>query len=135
MAGFVFNAGANGLLAGTIVHASDTIKARLVLTSDSLDKDSTTMTGLGVTGNDVTLASKTGPTIDNTNDRNVYSCGNITFPSQPAGAEVDKIIIFKFVSNDAGSTPIATMDITAVTPNNGDILVTIPSTGSFYLQN
>ena len=131
---FIYNKGANGLLDGTIVFSSATIKARLFLTSATGDKDSTFMTALGVTGNDVVLTSKTGPTIDNATDRNIYSCANITFPTQVAGGEVDSIIIFKFVSVDGDSIPIALVPITAVTPNGGDIVVTIPAGGLFYLQ-
>lgn len=133
MAGFVFNEGAESLLDGTINWSIDTIRARLVLTSETLDKDSTAMTGIGVTGNDVTLASKTR-TKDTTNDRIVYDCADFTFPSQTAGAECDQVVIFKFVTNDAGSTPIAVMDITPVTPNGGDVNVTVSANGLFYTQ-
>ena len=65
------------------------------------------MTGLGLSATDTTLASKTGPTEDTANDRVDYTCGNISFVAVAAGAEVDKIVVFKFVTNDAGSTPIA----------------------------
>lgn len=135
MAGQVYVLGANGLLAGTIDFGSDTIKARLFLTSATPNVDSTSMTGLGVTGNDVVLTSKTGPTLDYANDRNVYSCATITFPSQVAGGEVDTIVVFKYVTNDADSIPLAYLPITAVTPNGGDLVITIPSDGLFYLQS
>jgi hypothetical protein len=120
---FMFNAGAQGLLAGTINWGSDTIRARLVESSASLDEDATAMTGIGVTGNDQTLGTKTGPTKDDTNDRSTYGAANPTFASQPLGDPVDRLVVFKFSTDDAGSVPIACVDITEVTPNGGDISV------------
>jgi hypothetical protein len=133
--GMVFNRGALGLLDGSIVWSSATIKARLSLTSESsISKDATVMTGLGLAATDVTLASKTGPTEDQSADRIKYSNGNFTFSAVAAGAQVDKFILFKFVTNDAASIPIATVNITAITPNGGDINVTVDAAGLFYLQ-
>lgn len=134
MASFVFNRGALGLLAGTIVHASDTIKARLVLTSETLNRDSTVMTGIGLSATDVTISGKTGPVEDTANDRIEFDCGDITFTAVAVGAEVNRIVFYKFVTNDADSIPIAVNDITAVTPNGGDIIVSISADGTFYTQ-
>lgn len=131
--GFVYNEGAESLLDGTINWGSDTIKARLFLTSATGDKDSTVMTGLGVTGNDQTLASKTR-TKDTTNDRIVYDAADLTFAAQASGAEVDSMLLFKFVTNDADSVPIALIDITPVTPNGGDIVITVSADGLFRTQ-
>jgi len=41
-------------------------------------------------------------------------------------------VIFKFVTNDAGSTPIAVLDITEKTPSGADVVVTLPSGAAFY---
>ena len=93
------------------------------------------MTGFGLSATDTTLASKTGPVEDTANDRVDYSCGNISFVAVAAGAEVDKIIVFKFVTNDAGSTPIALVNLSpARTPNGGDLNLTLSADGLFYLQ-
>lgn len=134
--GFVFNGGSLGLQDGTIDWAVDTIRVRLSATTENaLVKTSTTMTGLGTTGNDVTLASKTGPTKDDTAHRVKYSCGNITFPSVATATERDKFIVFKFVTDDAGSRPIAVVDMSPPrTPNGGDINITISADGLFYTQ-
>jgi hypothetical protein len=135
--GQVQNRGARDLQNNTIVWASDTIKARLSRTSESINKDTTVMTGLGFSGppTDVTLASKTF-TEDTTNDRIVYGAANFTFSGVAAGAEIDKIIIFKFVTNDAGSTPIAVVTLaTPITPGSTiDIVVTVSASGLFYTQ-
>jgi hypothetical protein len=131
----IFNRGALGLTNGTISWSSDD-KARLSLTSESsINKDATSMTGLGLSATDTTLASKTGPTEDTANDRVDYTCGNISFVAVAEGAEVDEIVVFKFVTNDAGSTPIALVNLSpARTPNGGDINLTVSADGLFYLQ-
>ncbi len=137
MTPFVFNRGALGLQDGTINWGSNTIRARLSRTSESsISKDATSMSGIGDAGagGDQTLASKTGPTEDQTNDRVKYSNGAITFAAV-TGAEVDKVVFFKFVTDDNGSTPIVVMNISpAITPNGGNIVVTPSADGIFYSQ-
>lgn len=134
MAGFIFNRGSLGLQNGTINWASDTIKARLVLTSETLSKDSTTMTGIGDALTDVTLSGKTGPTEDTANDRVGYDADDPTFSAVAAAVAMDQIVIFKFVTDDAGSTPIAALDITEKTPNGADVVVTLASGAAFFTQ-
>jgi len=131
---YMFNAAVNGMLGGTINWGTDVFKARPVLSADTPDRDAAVMTGLGVTGVDVTLTGKTGPVKDNATDRNVFSAANFTFPLVPAGAALNKFIVFKFVTNDAASIPIAVCDMDAVTPSGIDIAVTVPASGIFYSQ-
>lgn len=135
MASFVTNEGANGLESGgTIAWATDTIKARLVATSATLNKDDTTMTPYTAIGTDQTLASKT-KTKDTTNDRIVYTAAMLTWAAVAGGSTVGYIAIFKFVTNDAGSTPIAIIDCTDVATNGGDLTLTGDATnGFFYTQ-
>lgn len=135
MASFVTNAGADGLTtAGTITWASDTIKARLVASSATLNKDDTTMTPYTVIGTDQTLGSKT-KTKDTTNDRIVFSAAALTWTAVAGGSTVGYVAIFKFVTNDAGSTPIAIIDVTDVPTNGSDLTLTADVTnGFFYLQ-
>jgi hypothetical protein len=134
--GMIFNHGALGLTDGSIDWGSDTIRARLSRTSENaIDQDATVMTSIGLSATDVALGSKTGPSKDNTTDRIEYACGNISFTAVAAGAEVDKIVVFKFVTNDGDSIPIAVVDLNpARTPNGGDINLTIHADGLFYLQ-
>jgi hypothetical protein len=131
---YTFNAGINGLLGGTINWATDVIKVRPVLSSDTPDRDLAVMTGLGVTGVDVTLTGKTGPVKDNATDRNVFSAANFTFPLVPAGGACNKFCVFKFVTNDAASIPLSICDMDAVTPSGIDIAVTVPAAGLIYSQ-
>ena len=132
--GFIFNRGALGLLDGSIDWASDTIKARLINTSETLSKDATSMTGIGDALTDVVLGSKTGPTEDQANDRVGYDAGDPTFTAVANTNPMDQIVIFKFVTNDAGSIPIACLDITEKTPNGADVIVTLPAGAAFYTQ-
>lgn len=137
MASFVTNRGARDLSVGTsgtqITWASDTIKARLVASSFTPDKDNTSMTGYTAIGTDQTLGSKTF-TEDTTNDRIVYDGADPTWSAVAGGSTVGWVVIFKFVTNDAGSTPIAVLDITDTPTNGGDITITFAATGIFYLQ-
>lgn len=135
MADFITNQGANNLLgaATAIVWASDTIKARLVASSATLNKDDTSMTPYTAIGTDQTLGSKT-QTKDTANDRIVYDAADPTWTAVAGGSTVGWICIFKFVSNDAGSTPIAILDITDIITNGQDIIITFNASGIFYLQ-
>ena len=130
--GQVFNRGALGIQNGSISFTGDTIKARLSRTSESLSKDATSMTGLGVAATDVVVTDQQ-ITEDQANDRIVFDHADPVFASV-TGAEVDKYILYKFVTNDAGSTPIASVSIAAITPFGGDITAVVASTGAFYLQ-
>jgi hypothetical protein len=134
MASFMFNEGANGLLSGgTINWATDTIKARLVASSATVNKDDTTMTPHTAIGTDQTLASKT-KTKDVTNDRIVFDAADPVWTAVAGGSTVGTVTIFKFVTNDAGSTPIASLDITDTATNGGDITIQFDALGAFYLQ-
>lgn len=75
MAYFVYNEGAESLLDGSINWTSDTIKARLIASSATPNKDDTTLaSGYTAIGTDYTLANKTR-TKDDTNDRIVIGGG------------------------------------------------------------
>jgi hypothetical protein len=137
MASFVTNRGARDLSVETsgtqIDWSADTIKARLVASSVTPTKDDTSMTGLTAIGTDQTLGSKTF-TEDTTNDRIVYDAADPTWTAVAGGSTVGWVVIFKFVTNDAGSTPIAVIDVTDTATNGGDITVQFSSSGIFYLQ-
>jgi hypothetical protein len=138
MASFVTNRGARDLTVGTtgvstIDWNTDTIKARLVASSFTPTKDDTSMTGYTAIGTDQTLTTPTF-TENTTDDRIVYDADNATWTAVAGGSTVGWIAIFKFVTNDAGSTPIAIIDVTDTATNGGDISVTFDAAGIFYLQ-
>jgi hypothetical protein len=134
MASFITNEGSNGLLSGGgITWSSDTIKARLVASSVTPNKDDTVMTGYTAIGTDQTLGTKT-KTKDTTNDLVKFSAAAITWSAVAGGSTVGYIVIYKFVTNDGDSIPIAVIDVTDTATNGGDLTYTPGSNGLFYLQ-
>lgn len=136
MASFVTNEGADKLLgtATAINWSSDTIKARLVASSYTPNKDDTVMTGVTAIGTDQTLSNKT-KTKDTTNDRIVYTnTVAITWTAVAAGSTIGTIAIYKFVTNDADSIPICYIDVTDTPTNGSNIVLTPHADGLFYLQ-
>jgi len=139
MAGFVFNIGAEQIVLGTTVWGTSTIKARLVLTaSGAPDVDADVMTGIGSSQATATVAITDDQTAVKSDARDrieFTTTGNVTFPSAAlAIGACNRMVFYRFVTNDADSIPIACVEITEVTPNGGDITVTQPSNGWFYLD-
>jgi hypothetical protein len=133
VASFVYNEGASLLTAGTINWASDTIKARLVASSFTPDRDNTVMTGHTGIGTDQTLGTKT-KTKDTTNDRIVYDAADPTWTAVAGGSTVGSVDIYKFGTNDADSVPICNIDVTDLPTNGSDIVLPLAAAGIFYLQ-
>jgi len=135
MASFVYNEGSNGLTSGgTITYSSDTIKARLVASSVTPNKDDTSMTGYTAIGTDQTLGTKS-KSKDTTNDRVVFTAATLTWTAVAGGSTVGFVVIYKFVTNDAGSTPIACIDVNDTATNGGDLTLAPDATnGFFYTQ-
>lgn len=138
MASFVTNRGARDLSASTsgtqINWGSDTIKVRLVASSVTPNKDDTSMTGYTAIGTDITCSNKTF-TEDTANDRIVYdNTVDPTWSAVAGGSTVGWVVVYKFVTNDAGSTPICVIDVADTATNGGDITVTYSANGIFYLQ-
>jgi hypothetical protein len=92
------------------------------------------MTGLTAIGTDQTLGSKTGPTTDGTNHRSVYDAADSTWPSVAVGSTIGWVGIYKFVTNDADSIPIAIIDVTDLPTTGGNIIGPWNVAGVFYLQ-
>ncbi len=138
MAGFVFNGGALRLLSGITDWDVDTIYARLVPTAAAaLDIDADSMTGIGSAEASATavVANPVGPVPDTVNDHVAFTSDNQVFPAAAVAiGECNRIVFFHFGTNDADSAPIAYCDITPVTPNGGDLTVTMDALGWFYAQ-
>ena len=134
MADFVYNDAALKLQNGSINWGSDTIKARLVASSVTPDKDDTVMTGYTAIGTDQTLGSKTGPTKDTANDRITYDAADPSWTAVASGSTVGFCVIYKFVTNDGDSIPIACLDLTDTPTNGGNMSVTLNAIGAFYTQ-
>jgi hypothetical protein len=131
MASFAFNAGMDGIAAGTIVWGTDTIKARLVKSTATVDKDDTSLTPhTKITGTtDQTIGSK-NRTKDTTNDRILFRGGNPTFSAVASGETVMGVTVFKDLGSDAANIPIFYHDVTDTPTNGGDITIDWPTVGS-----
>lgn len=133
MSSFVTNRGSLDVQNGTIAFLADTIKARLVPSSVTPDKDNTVMTGLTAIGTDQTLGSKTR-TEDTTNDRIVYDAADPTWTAVASGSTIGWVVVYKFVTNDADSVPLFVIDLTDTPTNGGDITVQFSASGIGYTQ-
>lgn len=121
---------------GGVTWGSATVKARLVISSVTPARTDTSMTGYtAATGStDQTLGSKT-VTKDTTNHRIVFDAADSTFTAVASGSTVGYFVVYKFVTNDAGSTPLFLVDITDTPTNGSDFVITWPATGIGYIQN
>jgi len=137
MASFTFNDAADKLTAadaGDIDWVNDTIKARLVASSVTPNKDDTSMTGYTAIGTDQTVGTKS-KNKDTTNDRIQYRAAASTWSAVAAGSTVGWVVYYRFVTNDADSTPIFAVDITDTPTNGGDLTYTPDATnGVGYTQ-
>lgn len=134
MAGFVFNRGALYLQNGTLDWVTADIRARLSRTSETVNLDSDVMTGLGLADTDTLVTGCVGPTLDDVNDRVVYTSDGFSFVNVAEGAQVDKVVVYAFGTSDADSVPIALMLINPMIPNGGSLGINIPAAGLFYTQ-
>jgi hypothetical protein len=148
MASFTYNKGSTDIQNGTIVWATDTIKVMLIGTATPYtpDKDHSSMTTpalseLSVTGytpgfasaDRKTLASKT-LTNDTTNDRTVYDAADPSAWTLATGGTVAYAIVYKHLTNDAGSTPIFLLDFTDVPTNGSTFTLVFDANGIGYTQ-
>ena len=139
MASGWYNSGARDVADRTIDLAADTIKAILVTSSYTPNKDhdfvddvvANELSGTGYTGGFAgsgrkTIASKAFST-DTTNDRVEFTFGAVTWTAINAGSP-KYLILVKEITNDAASRLIAYLDLGTVTTNGGDLTVTPDAT-------
>lgn len=115
--------------------AADTIKVRPIRTSvytfDATHTSMTPVTAATGTPGDVTLGSKV---IKTGTDGGCFDAADAVFTAWTAGAALNGLVIYKFVTNDAGSIPIAYIDGFSITPNGGDITVQWQATTPFIFK-
>lgn len=134
MASFNYNEGVLQIQNRTLDYAGGTIKARLVASSVTPNKDDTAMTGYTAIGTDQTLASK-AIAKDTTNDIVTFTCGVITWTAVASGSTVGFVVFYLDGANDAARVPIACIDVTDLPTNGSDITYTPHATNkAFYLQ-
>ena len=124
MASIWFKAGVDAFAKGELAWKAAggaTVKGMLADTAlYAPDEDEASMTPVAAgrrnTDQPLTLIDATGGGICDASD--------ITFSAVAAGDPVQGVILYKFVTNDAGSTPICFLEFTEpVTPNGGDIVI------------
>lgn len=134
MASAHYNLGLQKYLAGSIATLSDTIRVRLVRTSaytfSQTHEFASSLPAAIVT--DVTLGSKS--TNGGGSDPGCFDAADAVFSAVPAGAAINALVIFKFVTNDADSPLIAYIDGFSVTPNGGDITIQWAASNPFIFK-
>ena len=135
MASFFYDGVGKKLLDGDFNLLTDTIKVRAMSDTDqAADSTDATMTDVTASYN-----SSTDPIIATpTTTGGVFNAPDITTAwsslSPDPGKTIDYLVIYQFVTNDAGSTPIACIDLTTpFTPNGGNINLTWSGSGIFKI--
>ena len=134
MASGLYTVAEKGFLDADIDLLTDTIKVRAVADEDytyaGSDTSLSTITAYaGTTDPTLTSPDTTAGVFDAADLAPAFSS-----LSQSTTKDIDGLVIYKFVTNDAGSTPIAYIDLTtALTPNGGDVNITWNASGIFSI--
>lgn len=120
MANLVYNAAILGIHNQSIDFVNDAFKMRLVESGYVPDKDHDTMTDVGSgVGTDQPVSGTKTIEVDNANDFVFWKCDtNPEWTTLASGDEIVGAVLYKFVTDDDGSTPIAYYELTP-TPTNG----------------
>lgn len=134
MASFVYNEAKRAFLQGEINLASDDIRLLAVSTNTTADTEDDVNTLSGFTtldefdGANYVRKSLSGETVgeDAANNRAEFDATDVTFPALGAGTRpIDGFILYKFVTNDSSSIPIAYIDPPSnFNGNGGDVTIT-----------
>jgi len=137
MSSLVYDIAKAGLFNGAIDLDTNTIKARLVMTNTTCDTENDKTTVSGFTTIDVCDSSgytdKTLSTLTVTNGGTTskWTADNLTWTSlATCTRQVQGVMLYKFVTNDAGSTPIAFIQFSSnKTPDGSDFSVSWDTNG------
>lgn len=132
MASFITDAAQLAIQNGTIV-VGDTFRFRLVASSVTPTRASTTMTGMTAIGTNQAATTVT-QTLDSTNHRVNWGADNPLWTSVASGSTIGWVVFYKFVTNDAGSTPVFVIDVNDTATDGNNIGYTVPATGVGYSQ-
>lgn len=132
MASHVKNEAKRRLLAGDLDLNADDIRVRLHMTNTTVDTENDAIVNLddfttldtqdGSGYVDKALANETVAK-DDANDRGNFSADNVTWSSLGAGTRgVAGLLLYEFITNDAGSFPIAWVEFSA-SPDGNDFVV------------
>ncbi len=140
MASALYNRGKKILSDASGAWTSGDFRVALVTSSYTPNVDHNTVSQLtnelsgGAYGR-VALASKTGPTQDDTNDRVAFDAADTTFTTLGAAAGTPAYaIVYKYNASDASAELVGYFALTAPpTPNGGDYTIVWPAIGIFTL--
>lgn len=144
MASFTYNLARQKILDGTLSLSADTLKFMLVNSSYTPDKDHTNvgqvnpgeLSGTGYVGafggsGRKTVASKTFG-VNNTTDKGYMDCADPLWTAINAGT-IAGIVVIKEITNDAGSLPIAFIDVGDLATNGSDYTYLVDAAGLLTL--
>lgn len=131
MASGWYTEGKHGLMNKEIDLDTDTIKVRAVA-----DEDYTFSAAHATMSSVTAYAGTTDPTLtcDITTTKGTLDASDLTAAfsalAQDTTKDIDGLVVYHFVTNDAGSTPLVYIDLTtSVTPNGTDIDITWNASG------
>lgn len=135
MASAFYTGAKKGFLDGDFNLLTDTIKVRAVTDNGyTFSAAHTAMTSV------TAYTGSTDPTISTskTTTGGVFDAADISSAwsslSQNSTDTIDGLVYYQFVTDDAGSTPIAYIDLTSsFTPNGGDINLNFNASGIFAI--
>lgn len=141
MANAVYNIIKRDLLKGDMDFDTATIHALLVDDTFAVDIDdddvATVITGgeeLAGSGYARETLTTVAVTLDDTGDQAYVDADDLAFGSIVAGETIGGCVVFKFVTDDAGSTPICFLDLTDTATNGQAVSVTLAATGFLVLS-
>jgi len=135
MASAFYSVAEKGFLDADIDLLVNTIKVRAVSDADYTFSDAhTAMTSV------TAYSGTTDPTISTskTTTAGVFDAADMSAAwsavAQDGVKLINALVVYKFVTDDAGSTPIGYIDLTtSFTPNGGDINLTFNASGIFKI--
>lgn len=143
MSSFIYNEAKRAFSSGEINLTSDDIRVILVMTNTTADTDDDvdTIDAIG-TLDEMDGANYSRQTLDSetvnedaANDRAEFDDDNVTWSSLGNGTrDVKGAIVYKHVTNDTDSVPIAFIDFSPnQSPGGSDFTINWDSEGIFYL--
>lgn len=128
MANGKYDAGLLGIANSGINFTADTIKVRLMPSSYTFDVNDETMSDVGAgIGTDQTVADKSVVEDGSAHFAFWKSTTNPSWSAVASGSTIGGVVLYKFVTDDAGSTPIGYYDTTDLATNGSDVLMSWPS--------
>lgn len=120
MANLVYTYGIQGLVNQSISWTTDTIKARLITSTYTADKDHQYMASVGGgIANDVTLSTNRSVTADTSEACVFCSCAVNPQWTGLDATTAAAVVLFKFVSDDDDSVPLVYYDTTDLVTTTG----------------